>query len=180
MSESHASLENIEVLDPAGRPVRMPALWQDRPTVIALTRHFGCIFCHEQVAELRDAEREFEQLGAGLAVIGNGNPAHAKYFEERNGLQGRVYTDPARLVYRALGMRHGVGTSFNPRMLKHAWRAYKAGHRQTKTLGDPWQQGGTLVVSTDGEIAYTHVSKTAGDHAPVHSVLRILATLDAS
>jgi hypothetical protein len=34
-------LRNIEVLDPAGNPVRLGELWRQRPVVLAFIRHFG-------------------------------------------------------------------------------------------------------------------------------------------
>jgi len=34
-------LENIVVLDPDGKSVRLGDLWQHRPVVLAFIRHFG-------------------------------------------------------------------------------------------------------------------------------------------
>ena len=34
-------LENIEVLDPDGRAVRLGTLWRDQTVVLAFIRHFG-------------------------------------------------------------------------------------------------------------------------------------------
>ena len=34
-------LENIVVLDPAGKPLRLGDLWQRRTVVLAFIRHFG-------------------------------------------------------------------------------------------------------------------------------------------
>ncbi len=34
-------LTNLTVLDPAGEEVPMASLWQDRPVLLALIRHFG-------------------------------------------------------------------------------------------------------------------------------------------
>jgi hypothetical protein len=36
-----AKLRDIEVLDPAGNPVRLGEVWRQRPVVLAFIRHFG-------------------------------------------------------------------------------------------------------------------------------------------
>jgi peroxiredoxin len=120
---------------------------------------------------LRDALPEIERRGAVLRVVGTGDPRHAGWFAERHGLPGRVYVDPGRVAYRALGLHSGILRSIGPRSASHAWRAFRAGHRQGKTRGDPWQQAGTIVVSTDGDLLYLHRSSVAGDHAPLADVL---------
>ena len=39
-----------------------------------------------------------------------------------------------------------------------------AGFRQGKVRGDPWQQGGVLVVLPGGRVVYRYLSSAAGDH----------------
>ncbi len=34
-------IRDIEVLDPAGNPVRLGELWRQRPVVLVFIRHFG-------------------------------------------------------------------------------------------------------------------------------------------
>jgi hypothetical protein len=36
-----ARLSDVEVLDPAGAPFRLGAVWRDRPVVLVFIRHFG-------------------------------------------------------------------------------------------------------------------------------------------
>lgn len=123
---------------------------------------------------MRDAKPEIEAKGGKLVVIGNGLPMHAAAFSEDKGLEGAVFTDPDRNLYRALGMTRGVGATFSASSLKNGLRAIKGGFRQAKTQGDPWQQGGTLVVAPDGRLLYEHISEAAGDHAPIEDVLAAL------
>jgi peroxiredoxin len=133
--------------------------------------------CQEQVAQLRDVKDEIESLGAKLVVVGNGSAMFARMFAEDQKLLGAVYTDPTRAVYRALGMKDGIKSALKLGALKNAWRAYRAGYRQTSVQGDPLQQGGVLVVGPDGAIAYAYLSETAGDHPPVDEVLDALRTI---
>ena len=43
-------LENISVLDADGRGVRLGDLWREQTVVLAFIRHFGWLFCRQQVA----------------------------------------------------------------------------------------------------------------------------------
>ena len=90
---------------------------------------------------------------------------------------GKVFTDPSRHAYRALGMNHGLGHTFNLATMRNAWRAYRSGFRQKRRQGDPWQQGGTAVFDAAGELAFLHVSVAAGDHAALEDVLVALSRL---
>ncbi len=114
--------------------------------------------------------------GAELVVIGNGAPHFARAFREDLKLESPLYVDPSLATYRALGLRRGIAaTLFNRRTLPNALRALRAGFRQGRTQGDPWQQGGVLVVRPDGTVAYRFVSEAAGEQAPLGEVLLALA-----
>lgn len=123
---------------------------------------------------MRDAKDDIEGLGGRLVIVGNGQPYQAKGFAETHGMAGHIFTDPERHLYAAAGMRRGVGTTFSLGTVKAGARAFGRGFRQTRTQGDPWQQGGTLVIRPSGEIVYEHISEAAGDHAPVEDVLAAL------
>ena len=132
------------------------------------------MFCHEQVAQLRDARPKIEAKGGRLKIVGNGTSAMAEAFAAPYGMMDTVFTDPQRNVYRALGMVHGVGKTIGAGSLKNGLRAFSKGFRQEKVQGDPWQQGGTVVVTGDGRIVYRYLSKAAGDHAPLSEILSVL------
>ena len=36
-----------------GQPIRLSSLWQQRPVLLAFTRHFGCTQCKEMLRELK-------------------------------------------------------------------------------------------------------------------------------
>jgi peroxiredoxin len=159
------------VLDTNATAVPISRLWETSPAVLGFVRHFGCLLCHEQVTILRDARSEIERRGASLYIIGNGRAGDARTFALRFDMLGCVFTDPSRALYRALGMKRGIGSTFAFESLRHAYRAYQAGFRQSTTKGDPWQQGGTIVVGRDGALLYTFVAEVSGDHAPLQQVL---------
>jgi peroxiredoxin len=173
MTEARRYL-NFELLTPKGKPVFVRDILANRPTVACFVRHFGCIFCFEHVAEAIKLRPEIERQDAQLIVIGNGNPAHAREFERQVGLEGLVYTDPARHLYRALAMRHGFARTFNLQVSRNTRRAFQAGFRQIGVKGDRWQLGGNVVFGRDGAIRYVQHAELAGDLTPVAAALRAL------
>lgn len=132
------------------------------------------MFCKEQVAQLRRELEAIHARGAELVVVGNGNRQSARAFVQQTGLTTPLYVDIARDAYRALGLRRDVGATLNPATLTNAWRALRAGFRQTSVQGDPWQMGGVLVVVPGGHVSYRYLSNAAGDHPPVAHVLAAL------
>jgi hypothetical protein len=116
---------------------------------------------------LRPHASAFEQNGGKLAVVGNGWPAMAKDWAGHVGFAPsvQVLTDPSRKAYDLAGFkRSAVLTLFSPRSFARWVRARLHGFRQGRTAGDPWQQGGALVVLPSGKVPYRYVSFGPGDH----------------
>lgn len=107
----------------------------------------------------------------GLYFIGNGQPAMVDDFVAQLGLAAPVWVDPTRASYRALGLRRSPFAVLNPAALGNLGRAAIKGFRQGRTQGDPWQQGGVLVVRRGGAPVYSYASAVAGDHPPIAVVL---------
>ncbi len=124
---------------------------------------------------MRDVLPQIHEARAELVVIGSGSPDQAKWFREDLGLTIPIYVDPSLGSFKAAGLKYGMMLNFNPRSARHAMRALRAGHRQTRTKGDPKQQGGTVVVAQGGKVLYAYADAEAGDHAPVSEVLNALA-----
>jgi hypothetical protein len=115
------------------------------------------------VAQLRRKIDRIHDAGAELHVVGNGTPNFIEGFRDKTGFDGPIYVDPSRATYRALGLRRGMMLAARPRVLRDAVRAFRRGHRQTRTRGDNWQMGGTVVVTPDGELRYVHRADSPGD-----------------
>ncbi len=120
---------------------------------------------------MRDILPAIHQAGAELSVIGNGSPEMARAFAEEIGLTTPLYTDPSRRSYALAGFKRGVFATLTLSGLAHAARAHKKGFHQTATRGDPWQQGGVLVVERGGRLGYVHRDSEAGDLAPNEEIL---------
>jgi hypothetical protein len=162
------------VLDPGGKEVRLADAWADHPAVIVWLRHFGCVFCREQVLEIRGKRPEIEALGGGIVFVGNGTARAAAWFQKKFAADSTVLTDPGLVSYRAIGARSGLLSTLGPKAWGAGIRAFRSGSRQSMTKGHAYQQGGLVVMAPPNRVLYQHISQAAGDHAPVPDVLAAL------
>src|SRR5690349_15511636 len=72
--------------DDTGRPRELADLWRDRALVLLFVRHFGCPFCREHLADVRDRYGEFVEAGGEVAVITMGTPEQAATFRQQHRL----------------------------------------------------------------------------------------------
>jgi hypothetical protein len=119
---------------------------------------------------LRGVRSEVEKYG-NLAVIGNGTLAHAQDFDRTHGKGLRSLVDTRKGTYKALGFRHGVRYTLGPASLARGVDAMSRGFRQVNTQGDPFQQGGTLVLAKGGRPVLFQRARFAGDHASLEEIL---------
>lgn len=112
--------------------------------------------------------------GAELYVIGNGSPSFIAGFREETGYPGPIYTDTSLAAYQAAELKRGLTRTFDPRALGGTIRAFREGFRQGRTQGDLWQQGGVLVIATDGRVLWQHASDRPGDNASAAEIISAL------
>lgn len=122
---------------------------------------------HRDLARIRAA-------GADLVVIGNGTPSFMAGFREQTGWDGPLYTDPSLAAYRAAELKRGVAATFDPRSLGKGLALLVRGGRQGRTQGDPWQQGGVLVVAKHGAIKWQQAAGHAADNATADQIVAAL------
>lgn len=166
------ALSDVTVLSPSGEQVRMGSLWESRPILLAMMRHFGCIFCKEQVTQLSAHRPRIQAAGGELVILGNGTPQHAAWFIEDYGVDAPVYTDPDLVSHGILGARRG--SVVDPRVFLRGFSAMRHGFRQTKTMGPAALNGGIFVITPDNEMPYRYLSRFAGDHPDPEAALRAL------
>jgi peroxiredoxin len=167
-------LDELVVFDPDGRSIRLGSLWTSRTTVLVFVRHFGCVFCRQQVGELLAFLDRIRAAGAELVIIGNGSIEDARAFRDERRLTVPLFTDPACESYCALDMRSGVATVMRPSVFLRSLKALARGYRQATVAGSPLQQGGVVVIDPGGAERYRYVSQTAGDHPLPSAILRAL------
>nr|MDQ3068140.1 AhpC/TSA family protein [Acidobacteriota bacterium] len=157
-------LAGVTVFNLEGTPVRLGELWGDRGAVLMFVRHFGCMLCRQQIAEIEPYLDRIRASGAELLVVGSGSVDEARAFRDERRLRMPLVTDPALHAYRALGMRRGLGAFFTPAAIGQYLRAMRQGFAQSRVAGDAMQQGGVVVIAPGGSERYRHVSRFAGDH----------------
>ena len=177
MSDVANPLEHQDVYDETGATVALRSLWQTGPIVLAFVRHFGLLFCQQQVAQLHHESSTFENYGSRLIVVGNGKPWFIKGFREKASYDGEVYTDPTLSSFRAMKLRRTLRSTMVLGAVRSAYAAYRQGFRQTGVHGDAWQQGGVFVVAPSGELPFSYASEHAGDHPPVHAIVEALRAI---
>ena len=106
-----------------------------------------------------------------MVVIGSGKPWHVAAFRDEVGLDVTVLVDRDLESYAAAGLHRGRWRTLGPAALVRALRAFWAGFRQSRLQGDPWQQGGTLILDGDGRVLRHHVSRGTGDALDTRAVL---------
>lgn len=165
----------IVLPDADGREIRLGSLWAGRPAVVVFLRHFGCIFCREQVAQLRVHEEAFRARGASLAAIGLGDRWFAREFYKETGIKFPLLIDEKREAYqkaelRSANLLHLLKSDY----ANNRKRAQAAGH-QNKLLGkNPFQLGGSFVFGPGDIDRFAQYSETFGDHASPASILAAL------
>lgn len=121
---------------------------------------------------MRTREQELAAAGARLVFVSTGTPAMAMDFATTHAGGHQVLCDVGRKAFAAAGMKRSLRTTLHWRMAANLWRALRAGFRQGRVQGDPWQQGGVLVFGRRGEVVYEQVDRVGGDELDVAAVLQ--------
>lgn len=124
---------------------------------------------------MRRRDPELAAAGAKVVFVGTGTPAMAADFAAQWAGDQVVLSDPDRRTFAAAGMRRSLGATLHWRLFRNAWRAFRAGFRQTRVQGDPWQQGGVLVFAADGRLLHQQHDEVGGDPIDLDAVLQALS-----
>ncbi len=140
-----------------------------KPLLLLLTRHTGCTFCKEAIADLKQHRSAIEAEGLSIAVVSMSEPDDLAYHAEQFGLSELSWiSDPDRLSYRALELKRGSFMElFGPSVWLRGIAATLRGHLVGKLAGDGFQMPGSFVIK-DGRVLRAHRHKNAGervDHA---------------
>jgi peroxiredoxin len=167
---------DAELPDPAGRPVRLSALWFGQPLLLAFVRHFGCSECLGLVALLREAQPQLARGRLGLAVVTQGTVAATAAFARAHAPDLRLLADPQRTAYAAYGLERG--NVFQLALSPPVWRGLARSRRQgrTPTLPPPGQDvrqlSGTFVIGANGRVRLPYYYEHIADHPPLDLLLR--------
>lgn len=174
---AHAPDYTFSAMD--GTPRALSSLWADGPTLLVFLRHFGCIFCREQLKSLETHHAEIGRAGLQPVAVALGRPEHARrYCAQLSPSLSDCLSSTETDGYHLWGMKQGsVGQLMNPQTVIAGARAFSHGVMQGATTGDPLIIGGTFIVDRAGIIRYAYYSKFAGDHPSFDSILNAAAPL---
>lgn len=105
-------------------------------------------------------------------VIGSGDIDHFQDFRRATAYTGTLMSDPSRKSFQVLGMQRGLGGLLGLGPLFKGLSALREGHRPGMLQGDALQQGGAVVIRSDGGVVYLYRSTEAGDHPPLGELLQ--------
>lgn len=122
------------------------------------------------------ARGEFEAAGADLVLIGQLTPRHAAHFRRRQHIELPVLADEECRSYKAAGAKVGsMGDLLGPKVIaKGALTSLRTRKLQTRTIGDPAQLGGAMVIAPGGQVLLEHMAKDASDNAEPKELLAAL------
>lgn len=134
----------------------------DDVTLLVFLRHFGCVFCRETVADLRQTSEADPSFPKVLLVF-QGSPTEGRAFLRRFWPGARAIADRGKRLYAAVGIgRGGLRQMFGPGVWKAVRRARAKGLTQGPPSGDIWMMPGVFLVR-EGAIVWAHEYAHAGD-----------------
>lgn len=119
------------------------------------------------------ARQALEGAGAPLVLIGQLTARDAAHFRRRREMKSPVLADEKRASYKAAGAKIAtVNELIGPKVVATGTAlAATTGLRQSRTRGHPAQLGGTMVITADGTVAWSHMSEDASDNASPEEIL---------
>lgn len=152
-----------------GESVDLESLHQDRPLALVFLRHFGCLFCREQLSQLRPYADE------NIVFVSMSKVQEAAEFRDKMEIQSTFVSDPLKTLYEQFGLKRGsFAQMFSTTTFKRGFQATVSGHLSGVPVGDPWMLAGTFVIGTDGEILFSHFSRDASDNLPGETIVNAL------
>jgi len=131
-------------------------------TLLVFLRHFGCIFCRETVADLREVAEKDPEFPKVLFFF-EGTPTEGRAFLRRYWPRAHAVADPRKRFYEAFGVeRGGLRQTLGPAVWGAARRARAKGLSQGPRAGDVWRMPGVFLVR-DGAVVWSHDFRHAGE-----------------
>lgn len=164
------------VVDGSGQPVELSSLWSAADlTALVFTRHFGCVFCRQQVSDLARRRAELTDAGVLVVVIGPAGAEDARWFADRFDVPFPVFGDPSGEIYALFGLREGTGSALvSPGVVMDAVQAVAHGALPGRPRGRPKQLPGLMLVDRAGRLRLRQLASDASDHMSADDVLSVV------
>lgn len=152
-----------------GRQAALREFYEDHPLALIFLRHFGCIFCRERVADLR------EESGMNVLFVTMGRVEEAAEFRATLRSPHPFISDPEAKLYEAFGLERGTTKQmFSGEVWRRGAQAAMKGHTVGRPIGDPWRMPGEFVLDTTGRVVWEHRPRHAGENASPEALKKAL------
>ncbi len=143
-------------------------------TLAVFLRHFGCIFCKETLADIRQRQEVDPDFPSPLFFF-QGSATEGRALLRRDWPEARAVADPEGRFYDDFGVgRGGLLKMFGPGVFAGKTRAEKKGHENGARSGDIWRMPGMFLLR-GREIVWKHEYRHAAE-LPDYDRITALAT----
>lgn len=132
-------------------------------TMLVFLRHFGCLFCREMVADLRQLS-ESDPGRERILFFYQGTVPEGREFFAKHWSSARAVADQALKFYDGFGVpKASLGESFSPAVWRSAMKTWSRGHRPGLPQGSVRQMPGLMWIQS-GRVSWRHDFEHVGDH----------------
>ncbi|MCP3951334.1 MAG: redoxin domain-containing protein [Desulfobacterales bacterium] len=124
---------------------------------------------------MRREKEAFDQLGAGVVLVGLGSVAETAAFKERFSVPFTMIADPEKCLFGAFRLKQAsVGSLLSAKMVVKGVGALARGHTMGVPRGDVRQLPGVFIIDTAGIIRFGHYAASPADHPQPEALLAVL------
>lgn len=168
----------LSLPDSSGAAVRLADTWAKQPVAIVHLRHFGCLYCRKQAAELKAHLPAIQKLGAAVVAIGTGDVKYAAEFKKEFDLPFPVLSDDQVVSYGVVGAKDtNLVNWVKPGNLMSVAATMRAGFSQGRPGNHQRYLGATHVFWKGGKVAYAWLNDDFSKDAPLTDVVTALDVL---
>lgn len=179
-SDSIETAPDPQLVDVDGISRRLSEYWRQSLTAFVFVRHLGCIFCREQVKDLRAHASQIAAAGIQVVLVTPASTQRNAAFARDLDLPFPILADPERRAYAAFGFAEGtVGQLLSPRVAARSVEALLHGAVPGRRIGNSRQLPGAVIVDRDGRVRYRKVARDAADHLTTADLLAEAARIAA-
>lgn len=188
MPPTQSALEeaaSLSVFNETGDLVRFGDIFRARRTLVCFLRHWFCPMCQEFAHSMQKIDPlPLQRANIGLVVVGQGHPHVISAYKKVTGVPEwiRMYADPTRKIYKALGMTMKTNDPgpacakpdyVQMSMLKGSLKAIRNGlfEMPLRTPGDLKLLGGEFIFGPGIQCSFTHRMVTTRGHLDLPRVL---------
>lgn len=159
----------LDVSLSTGEVVSLRSLYEKERLALVFLRHFGCLFCREQVRELK----KLPNLNIVFVTLAGASETEA--FKKRMGSPHRFVCDPGRELHQRFDLkRGGLAQLVSPHIVLRTLTLMFRGLFIGMPQGDVKQLPGVFVIEPDGRVSWGYVGRDASDNPPTEDVQRHL------